>query len=109
MLAQDDLGNVGMTLLRIDRGVDTGPVYGFFRCRYDEGSDSHIVIQHRTVFDNLDTIAARLLEIHEEGRAERIDTTGRPSGEWVSRGWRHRKWRKQAAQRRIDADKPPLS
>lgn len=108
-LAQNDLGNVGMTLLRIDRGVDTGPVYGFFRCNYDEQADSHIVIQHRTVFDNLDAIAARLLDIHE-GRAERIDTRGLPSGEW-GQPWlsAYRTWKKGAAQRRADADQPALS
>ena len=30
-MANGDLDNVGMTLLRIDRGVDTGPVFGYFR------------------------------------------------------------------------------
>jgi hypothetical protein len=103
-LANDDLDNVGMTLLRIDRGVDTGPVYGFFRCRYDERSDSHHVIQHRTVFDNLDAIRDRLLDIHG-GRAGRIDTQGRPSGEW-GQPWltAYRRWQKAAAGRSAHAD-----
>lgn len=35
-LASGDLDNVGMTVLRIDEGVDTGPVFGYFRARYDE-------------------------------------------------------------------------
>ncbi len=30
-LAHDDLERVGMTMLRIDRGVDTGPIFGYFR------------------------------------------------------------------------------
>ena len=29
-LARRDLDKVGLTLLRIDKGVDTGPVYGYF-------------------------------------------------------------------------------
>jgi folate-dependent phosphoribosylglycinamide formyltransferase PurN len=79
-LALNDAGNAGMTLLKIDKGVDTGPVYGYFRCALDE-AESHIVIQNRTVFDNLPAIAERLTEI-VEGRAVPIDTRGRPSGEW---------------------------
>ena len=35
-LAQDDTERVGMTLLRIDRGIDTGPVFGYFTYPYDE-------------------------------------------------------------------------
>jgi len=80
-LAQRDRQNVGMTLLKINRGVDTGPVHGYFRCQFDEHTESHHVIQHKVVFDNLDTIQARLLEIHR-GASAVIDTRGLPSGEW---------------------------
>src|SRR5205823_6399364 len=38
-LARNDLGRVGMTLLQIDRGVDTGPVHGYYGCDYDEAVD----------------------------------------------------------------------
>ncbi len=34
-LASGDHANVGMTLLRIDKGVDTGPVFGYFRVDAD--------------------------------------------------------------------------
>jgi hypothetical protein len=99
-LARNDLGNVGMTLLRIDKGVDTGPVFGYYHCRYDESTDSHIVIQHKVVFDNLDALRARLCAIGV-GRAERIDTTGRPSGEW-GQPWltAYLAWRRRARVRR---------
>ena len=80
-LAQQDRKNVGMTLLKIDRGVDTGPVHGYFRCEFNERLESHHVIQHKVVFDNLDQIQARLLEIHH-GRSTPLDTHGLPSGEW---------------------------
>ena len=80
-LARNDRANVGMTLLKIDRGVDTGPVYGFYRCPFDETTDSHHVIQHKVVFDNLDGLRDKLLDIHA-GRATPLDTRGLPSGEW---------------------------
>jgi hypothetical protein len=100
-LAQDDLGKVGMTLLRIDKGIDTGPVYGYFRCTYDETIDSHIIIQQKVVLDNLDALRDRLLEIHA-GRAKPLDTAGRPSGEWGQPwltafwGWRRRAYRRKS-------------
>jgi folate-dependent phosphoribosylglycinamide formyltransferase PurN len=97
-LARGDLGRVGMTLLRIDRGVDTGPVFGHYRCDLDE-EDSHIVIQHRVVFDNLARLRAKLQEI-ADGRARPVDTAGRASAEWgqpwLTAWWA---WRRQARRR----------
>lgn len=79
-MATGDRGNVGMTLLRIDRGVDTGPVFGYFRV--DAGAaESHVVTQHRVVLEHLDAIRDKLLEI-AGGAAAPIDTTGRPSATW---------------------------
>jgi len=80
-LAMNDRERVGMTLLKVDRGVDTGPVFGYFHCDYDEARDSHIVIQLRTVFDNLDAIRDLLLRI-VEGKAQPLDTRGRESKVW---------------------------
>ena len=79
-MAAGDHGNVGMTLLRIDRGVDTGPVFGYFRVEADP-AESHVVTQHRVVLDHLDAIRDRLLEI-EAGSATPIDTAGRQSAAW---------------------------
>ena len=96
-LARDDRDNVGMTLLKIDRGVDTGPVHGYFRCEFDEHVESHHVIQHKVVFDNLEAIQAALLGIHR-GESQPIDTRGLPSGEWgqpwLSAYWRYRSRRR---------------
>jgi len=78
-MAGDDPGNVGMTLLKIDRGVDTGPVYGYFRVDANP-HESHIITQHRVVLDHLDAIRAKLQEI-ETGEAIPIDTAGRRSAE----------------------------
>jgi hypothetical protein len=80
-LVRRDLENVGMTLLRIDAGVDTGPVYGYYRCRYDEMKESHAVIQDRVVFDNLDKLKAKFNEISTRA-AQVIDTSGRDSRAW---------------------------
>lgn len=80
-LARRDLNNVGMTLLQVDAGVDTGPVYGYYKCDFDEKRQSHIVIQNRVVFDNLDAIRAKFEEILS-GTAQSIDTAGRASRAW---------------------------
>ena len=78
--AAGDDQNIGMTLLRIDKGVDTGPVYGYFRVSAD-AAESHVVTQHRVVLDHLDAIRDKLLEI-EAGSAEPIETAGRRSATW---------------------------
>jgi hypothetical protein len=99
-LANGDLGNVGVTLLKIDKGVDTGPVYGYYSYDFDEVRESHIVIMTRVVLDNLDRIRNKLLEIHA-GSAEPIDTAGRPSAVW-GQPWltRYLSWKWHARRRR---------
>ncbi len=99
-LARRDLDKVGLTLLRIDKGVDTGPVYGYFTYPFDEVTESHIVVMTRVVTDNLDAIRDRLLEA-VDGRATAIDTTGRPSGVW-GQPWlsQYFAWKRAARRRR---------
>jgi hypothetical protein len=80
-LANRDLNKVGMTLLRIDKGVDTGPVFGFYSYLFDEMHESHIVIQHRVVLENLDALRSKFLGILS-GTASPLDTSGRPSATW---------------------------
>lgn len=80
-LAHRDLNRVGMTLLRIDRGVDTGPVFGYYSYSFDERRESHIVIQHRVVLENLERLRSKFLEIFH-GTAVPIDTSGRASATW---------------------------
>jgi 2-polyprenyl-3-methyl-5-hydroxy-6-metoxy-1,4-benzoquinol methylase len=103
--ANGDYGRVGMTLLQVDRGVDTGAIYGYYTCAFDEQRESHIVIQHRTVFDNLDALRRKLEEIHA-GHAETIDTAGRNSSAWgqpwLSRylQWKWSAWRRRSVESR---------
>ena len=95
-LANRDLDRVGMTLLKIDAGVDTGPVYGYYGYDYDERTESHVVIQKRVVLENLDAIREQLIAI-DHGQASPIDTAGRESHAW-GQPWltRYLRWRWQA-------------
>jgi peptidoglycan/xylan/chitin deacetylase (PgdA/CDA1 family) len=95
-LARRDMTRVGMTLLRIDRGIDTGPVYGYFTYAYNELQETHLEIQARAVFDNLDAIREALVEI-DAGTRKPIPVHGRGSGvwgqPWLTEYWR---WKKRA-------------
>jgi len=96
-LANRDVNNVGMTLLRVDAGVDTGPVYGYYKYAYDELRESHTVIQNRVVLDNLDSLRAKFEDILA-GRAQSIDTAGRKSRAW-GQPWltSYVRWKRAAA------------
>jgi Formyl transferase len=98
-LARRDLEKVGMTLLRVDTGIDTGPVYGYYTYDYDEINESHTVIQHRVTLENLEKLEKKLCEIGE-GRATPLDTSGRRSGVW-GQPWlsEYIKWKKLARKR----------
>jgi folate-dependent phosphoribosylglycinamide formyltransferase PurN len=80
-LANGDTGRVGMTLLRIDKGIDTGPSFGHYTYAFDERRESHIVIQHRVVLENLENLREKLVEIFD-GAAKPIDISGRNSAVW---------------------------
>jgi hypothetical protein len=80
-LANGDLERVGMTLLKVDKGVDTGPVYGYYGCSIDELNETHVIVQARVVLENLPALEDKLREI-ERGEAKPIDTTGRHSATW---------------------------
>jgi folate-dependent phosphoribosylglycinamide formyltransferase PurN len=98
-LANDDLRRVGMTLLRIDRGIDTGPIYGHFTTEFNELEESHVVIQQRVVVDNLESVADRLRQV-VAGEIDPILTAGRTSREW-GQPWlsKYLYWKKQARRR----------
>jgi methionyl-tRNA formyltransferase len=81
-LANRDLSRVGMTLLRVDEGIDTGPVYLHGTCEYDERRDSHIVIQQRAVVENLDAVARTLIAVARGEDARPVSTAGRQSATW---------------------------
>jgi hypothetical protein len=103
-MARGDHGNVGMTMLRIDKGVDTGPVFGYFRVDAD-ARESHVVTQHRVVLEHLDAIRDTLLEI-EAGTAVPLDTAGRTSAAW-GQPWLSAYWKMRASAGRRAPDVDP--
>lgn len=80
-LARGDFEKVGMTLLKVDEGVDTGQIYGFYTYPFDSRNESHVRIQNRVVLDNLPELETKLKEI-ARGQAATIDVNGRESGVW---------------------------
>ncbi len=81
-LVNRDLDRVGMTLLQIDKGVDTGPVYLQAGCAIDEVAESHTVIQYRVVLENLERIAAILIDLFNGRNLVPVSTAGRKSAVW---------------------------
>jgi methionyl-tRNA formyltransferase len=98
-MAERDLDRVGLTLLRIDAGVDTGPVYGYFSYDFDEANESHVRVQYRMVLENLDALAQRIRDIGA-GTAQPIEVSGRESGVW-GQPWlsRYLGWKRVARER----------
>lgn len=98
-LANGETDKVGMTLLRIDKGVDTGPPFGYFSYPFDEVQESHIVIQHRVVLENLDALRAKFFEIFD-GKAVPLSTSGRASAAW-GQPWlsKYLQWKSRARRR----------
>ena len=81
-LVNRDLDRVGMTLLKVDAGIDTGPVYLHGTCDIDELRESHTVIQHRAVIENLDAIGHILLALCRGEQVPTVNTEGRRSATW---------------------------
>jgi len=81
-LVNRDHERVGMTLLKIDEGVDTGPMYLQSTCEIDEVRESHTVIQYRVVLENLDVIGRTLRALGEGQSVIPMQTAGRRSATW---------------------------
>jgi folate-dependent phosphoribosylglycinamide formyltransferase PurN len=81
-LVNRDLDRVGMTLLRVDKGIDTGPIFLQASCPTDEVRESHIVIQYRVVLENLDAIGQTLKSLAAGADAPALSTAGRRSAVW---------------------------
>lgn len=95
-LVNRDTRRVGMTLLRVDKGVDTGPVLLQASYPFDERRESHRVMQYRVVLENLDAIAERL-KAAWRGRAKALSLGGRRSAVW-GQPWlsAYIRWRRMA-------------
>jgi hypothetical protein len=108
-LANRDLERVGVTLLKIDRGVDTGPVLLQAGCRFDEVNESHYVIQQRVVFNNLERIGQALLAAGRGEAWPHLDTAGRASATWGQPGLTHYlRWKRAARRDRERTERVPV-
>lgn len=98
-LVNRDHEHVGMTLLKADAGVDTGPIYLQAGCEIDELHESHTVIQYRVVFENLDAIGRILVALSRGERVPAVPTDGRRSAAWGQpRLTEYRRWKRAARQ-----------
>lgn len=79
-IVEGDYENVGYTLLKIDSGVDTGPIYAQGGTEFDP-LDDHVYLQFKVIADNLDEIRAGL-EGAYKGERDSLDTSGREGGVW---------------------------
>lgn len=103
-LVNRDLERVGMTLLKIDKGIDTGPVYLQAGCSIDEVSESHSVIQYRVVTENLDRIVSTLIDLFNGKHVEPIPTGDRKSAVWGQpRLTDYFRWKKAARDAKANA------
>lgn len=81
-LVNRDFDRVGMTLLKADAGIDTGPVYLQAGYDFDEVRESHVVIQHRVVLENLEAVERILLSVCRGDDVPVVATHGRRSATW---------------------------
>jgi hypothetical protein len=80
-LANGEPEKVGYTFLRIDDGIDTGPIFAQGSTSFDPVADGHLYIQYKVVADNLDEIGQALTEA-VSGERDPIDVSGRDSNVW---------------------------
>jgi folate-dependent phosphoribosylglycinamide formyltransferase PurN len=106
-LTRRDFDRVGMTLLRVDPGIDTGPIFLHGTYDFDEVEESHSVIQYRTVTENLDAIAGILTALCRGDEVRPVPVEGRQSAVWGQpQLTAYLRW-KSDARRRHDASRIP--
>jgi methionyl-tRNA formyltransferase len=108
-MVNGDLSRVGMTLLKVDKGIDTGPVLGHFTGPFDEARETPLMIQRRMTYGNLDSVA-EAIQAFIAGKLKPVDTRGRQSAVWGQPTLTaYSRWRKAARQRTTLAPKPPVA
>jgi methionyl-tRNA formyltransferase len=109
-LTRRDLDRVGMTLLRVDPGIDTGPIFLHATYDFDEVEESHGIIQYRTVTENLDVIADVLVAVCRGKNVPLISTDGRESAVWGQpQLTAYLRWKWEARRKRHASRIPALS
>jgi hypothetical protein len=109
-LARRDLERVGMTLLRVDPGIDTGPIFLHGTCDFDEVAESHAIIQYRAVTENLDAIADVLTGFARGEDVRPIAVDGRESAVWGQpQLTAYLRWKSEARRNRHASRIPAIS
>jgi hypothetical protein len=99
-----------MTLLRVDPGIDTGPIFLHGTCDFDEVKESHTVIQYRAVTQNLDAIAGVLTALARGEHVPPIAVQGRKSAVWGQpQLTAYLRWKSEARRNRHATRIPALS
>ena len=109
-LTRRDLDRVGMTLLRVDPGIDTGPMFLHGTYDFDEVKESHSVIQYRTVTENLDAVGDVLTALCRGEEVPPVSVEGRASAVWGQpQLTAYLRWKWDARRRRHASRIPALS
>jgi folate-dependent phosphoribosylglycinamide formyltransferase PurN len=109
-LTRRDLERVGMTLLRVDPGIDTGPIFLHGTYDFDEVEESHGIIQYRAVTENLDAVADVLTALARGENVRPISVDGRESAVWGQpQLTAYLRWKSEARRKRHANRIPALS
>jgi methionyl-tRNA formyltransferase len=109
-LTRRDFDRVGMTLLRVDPGIDTGPIFLHGTYAFDEVEESHSVIQYRTVTENLDAVGDVLTALCRGDEIPSVSVAGRASAAWGQpQLTAYLRWKREARRRRHATRIPALS
>jgi hypothetical protein len=77
---------IGWSLLRVDEGIDTGPVFAQGTCySVDPLNESHVMMQHKSHLDGIPKVCEVLRRI-ERGEQPRVETTQRRSNNYTHPG-----------------------
>jgi methionyl-tRNA formyltransferase len=109
-LANRDTKRVGMTMLKLDKGVDTGPVYFQAGCDIDELNESHTMIQYRVVLENLEGISRTLIDLWKGLSPAALSVEGRTSAVWGQpRLTQYLRWKRLALRERQSNHQSPIT
>jgi hypothetical protein len=82
----NEFWGIGWSLLRVDEGIDTGPVLAQGSCTsVHPFEDSHVMMQHVSHIDGTSRVAEVLREL-ERGETPRVDVTGRRTTNYTHPG-----------------------
>lgn len=85
-VANNDMERLGWSLLRIDEGVDTGPILAQGTAKTaDPSRESYQIMQHRAQLDGLPEVVATMERL-ARGERPLVDVTGRASHTYTHPG-----------------------